>query len=124
MNDQEIVDLAAELGGVIEIEELPPTRKKSRTRAVAAPKAIGKERWLPIPGSGYLVSNHWRVMRCWPGRGTQPGRIVSPQNCMGHACVQISIDGKKSNYRLTTLWDKARGVKGFVAPHVRKKVTQ
>jgi HNH endonuclease/NUMOD4 motif len=38
-----------------------------------------QERWRVLPSNkNYLVSDHGRVMRITPGKGTEPGRVLKP----------------------------------------------
>ncbi|MDR3748086.1 MAG: HNH endonuclease [Acidobacteriota bacterium] len=54
-----------------------------------------QERWRVLPSNkNYLVSDHGRVMRIAPGKGTEPGRVLKPGKTRdGYLKVELFNNG-------------------------------
>ena len=55
-----------------------------------------QERWRVLPSNrNYLVSDHGRVMRITPGKGTEPGRVLKPGKTKdGYLKVELFNNGR------------------------------
>ncbi len=55
-----------------------------------------QECWRVLPSNrNYLVSDHGRVMRIAPGKGTEPGRVLKPGKTKdGYLKVELFNDGR------------------------------